>query len=74
MSLTFALITYFFLILTYFKRVRKISKSDYYFVTSVCPSVRPRGAIWLPLDGFLLNLVLNIFRISVEIIPSFITM
>jgi len=48
-------------IMPLFRSVRKIAKSDYIFVMSVYPSVRPHGTTWLPGDGFSRNLIFKSF-------------
>jgi hypothetical protein len=39
----------------------KLQKATFSFVMSVCPSVHPYGTSWLPLDGILVNLILELF-------------
>jgi hypothetical protein len=41
-----------------FRRFRKIAKTDYQFVMSVCPY----GITWLSLDGFSLNFVFDVLK------------
>ena len=41
--------------------VATFRKATISFVVSVCPSVRPHGAIRLPLDGFSLNFIFEYF-------------
>ena len=45
---------------TRFRRVRKIAESNCW-LCHVCPSVRPHGAVRLPVDGFSWNLLLDCF-------------
>ena len=44
-----------------FKRVRKISGSDYW-LRHFCPTVRPHGITRLPPDGFSRNFIFRIFK------------
>ena len=46
----------------FFMRVRKIAKSDCK-LRHVRPSTRPHGTTWLPLEGFVLNLIFEYFSI-----------
>ena len=44
----------------------KLRKATFSFVMFVCPSVRQYGTSWLPLDGILLNLILELFSKTVK--------
>ena len=48
-----------------FRRVRRIAKSDYQLVMSVCPSVCPHGTTRLPLDGSSQNFLFHYFMLFV---------
>ena len=51
---TYVVVPVTFLLL---EKLQKATVKSHYIRLSVCPFVCPRGKIWLPMDGFLQNLV-----------------